>query len=777
MSYLDSHARTSGPTKNSKLQPTGRVAKHYGVFVGYVKDVSDIQRNGRLQVWIAEFASAPDNPNGWITVNYCSPFAGATNEGTESRSDIQSFEGTQTSYGFWMVPPDINNQVLVMFINGDASRGIWIGSLYNQYMNNMIPAMAANAKNYQYPGKKVPVAEYNKWDLKVTHPDSAMHPFERTKFQGVANQGLIKDEGRGITNSSARREAPSNVFGIITPGPPINPNAKQENIRRKGGSSFIMDDGTGTEYVELATKTGSKIRLDETNGFVYIVNRDGTAWIQIDQKGNIDVFSARDISLRAQRDFNIRADRNVNIEAGQDIYIKAAKDTVQSTTSFTYDINNIPKPSNIPYWKYVGEGAGAGGNIVMQSLNDWHSTTKNNAYISVDQMLNIWAGNGISMTSIGGGGTSVLSKSGIKLTTEGSYDLGVKGNLRIGVSGTYSTTSAGALVLCTTDQMSLNGNAGVAISSASKVGITGETVFDNDVIAPGFGLGSGAIQPSSPQPVMSASTSPKAEVKLVVDKINILATWQDPPGKFKRNSEHLKTTVTRFPTYEPCPEHEEFKFTSITGYIVPQNQSSRTYAGSGGAGGTATSSPPTSTTPGSNNTKLQPTTVDDSVVTKDFNMAAYQCQLKNHEGIKYVSYIDSVGKPTGGIGHLLRDNELSLYPVPTPISEEQVTSWFNQDASSSITGAQELLGIDTWGELSDNRKRACADLCYNLGKNGLSKFKTFLGAMKSGDYQAAGAALKDSLWYRQVGRRGPDIIAMIVQDVDPLGCDRKFPPT
>ena len=389
MSYLDSNARTTRPTRNELSQPLGRVPVLNGVFVGFVKSSSDVQKNGRLRVWIPELGSAPEDEQGWLTVSYCSPFAGATNVETIGKSDLENFDKTQTSYGMWMVPPDINNKVLVMFINGDTARGIWIGCLYDQFMNNMVPGMAADSKSWQYPGKQVPVAEYNKWDTKVVQPDRAFKPYEKTKFKGLGNQGLITDQGRGITTSSARRESPSNVFGILTPGPVIDSTATPNNIRRKGGSSFIMDDGSGTEYVQLTTKSGAQIRLDESNGFVYLINRDGTAWVQMDQKGNIDIFGATSISMRAQKDINLRADGNVNIEAGQNIFMKAAKDTKTSTTTFTYDVNNIPKPLTIPYYKFVGEGAGEGGNIVMQALNDTHTKVKNNSYITIGKNLEL----------------------------------------------------------------------------------------------------------------------------------------------------------------------------------------------------------------------------------------------------------------------------------------------------------------------------------------------------------------------------------------------------
>ena len=808
MSYLNTHARTTTPTNNDKFQPAGRTSTLFGVFVGYVKDVTDVQKNGRLKVWIAEFGSSPDNKDGWIIVNYCSPFAGATNVDTISKANTQTFEGTQTSYGMWMIPPDINNQVLVMFVNGDPSRGIWIGSLYNQFMNNMVPGQAYDVRNWQYPGKEIPVAEYNKWDDKVVEPNRAFHPYEKTKFGGLGNQGLITDKQRGVTTSSARRESPSAVFGILTPGPVIDEKASPADIRRKGGSAFIMDDLSGTEYVQLTTKSGAQIKLDETNGFVYLINRDGTAWVQMDQAGNVDIFGATNISMRAQRDFNIRADRNVNIEAGQNVFIKAAQDTVEKTTTFTYDVNNIPKPLTIPVWSYVGEGKGQGGNIVLQTLNNLQSTSQKGAFITtVENNLNIKVNNEFNLTTVTGS-QNYKSNKGIRMTTDASFDLLAKDNIRIGSNAVISVVGEKGIIVCTNANMSLNATgdivevaggsffvdaSDVGIDTDVKIGgkldvtsnITGGTIVGN---FPGLRSGPGAKtggpgaapsqkNPEQSQSALSANPARPAEIKPLNDKINILATWKDPESKFVRNAEGLQTTVSRFPTYEPCPEHENFKLSSINGYAPVMTQAAKTYEGSGGTGNSAAASPPNNTDPGANNTSVTGDPAADSAVTKDFNMEAYKCQLSIHEGIKFSSYVDSVGLPTAGIGHLLRaPSETTQFPVVSPVGAGQVDTWYQQDAPISIAAAQRLIGTTIWGELSDVRKRACADLCYNLGERGLAKFVMFLAAMRVGNFEAAGKSLRESKWFTQVGRRGPNIVAMIVQNVDPNGCDKKFPP-
>lgn len=864
MAYLNTHTRTSSATKNDLFAPSGRAPTLFGVFVGFIKDVADVQKNGRLRVWIPEFGSAPDNIDGWIIVNYCSPFAGATNVETISTTDFKSFEGTQTSYGMWMVPPDINNQVLVMFINGDPGRGIWIGSLYNQFMNNMVPGMASDTNNHQYPGKNIPVAEYNKNNTANTDPDQATSPYQATKFKGLGNQGLINDTFRGVTGSSARRESPSKVFGILTPGPVVTKGTSADKIRRKGGSSFIMDDAEGSEYVQLATKSGAQIHINETNGFVYMINRDGTSWVEMDQNGNISIFGAKNISMRAQRDFNIRADRNINIEAGQNIFMKAAKDTKEKTTDFTFDVNNIPRPSTIPEWSYVGEGKGDGGNIVMQALHNWQSTTQKGAFLTVvENNMDIKIGNTLNVTTVNGE-QNFSSKKGVKITTDASLDVAATGNIRVGSNGSINVVGKTGIIVCSSADMSIKAAGTIHEAAGTNIlletgifGVTAVTQFSSNVDITGTlsvkgparlvaeyakisaALGPVSAQSATPPPpsnpaaaqaALSAAPARPAEVKPLNNKLNILATWADatpeddwtyfstsvsyktgdivrydgangvpayykstanqPKGpfvpakwngvklktssKFKRNSQSVRTIVSGFPTYEPCPEHEQFNAAAVSNSQPSLTLDDNTYQGSAGPGNPASTTPPPAVDPGKDNTSIKSDPPADSQLSKDINTAALRCQLIIHEGLKNKSYNDTKGLVTGGIGHLMRSNEAVKYPVGTPISNDQIEAWYDEDSASAMKIAQSVLG-DTWNVLSDVRKRAVTDLAFNLGKAGLSKFSKFLSAMKTGDYNRAGAELKDSAWYGQVAKRGPNIIAMIVQNVDPTGCNVKFP--
>lgn len=297
-------------------------------------------------------------------VKMITPFYGVTSPEFLGKTP-DDYNNTQKSYGMWFVPPDVGTIVVVIFINGDAKRGYWIGCVPNEAMNFMVPGVAATQQVVE-GGGRMPVAEYNKsvheevTDLtKIKKP---RHPLA----SALERQGLIKDDIRGITTSSARREVPSAVFGISTPGPIDKTTGakkgkvgKRESktepafVSRLGGTTFVMDDGDDKvvrkkhaasgppEYVEagtqgsrpdiphnelfrIRTRTGHQILLHNSEDLIYIGNSRGTAWIELTSNGKIDIYAQDSVSLHTTMDLNVTADRDVNFVAGRNINMSAS---------------------------------------------------------------------------------------------------------------------------------------------------------------------------------------------------------------------------------------------------------------------------------------------------------------------------------------------------------------------------------------------------------------------------------------------------------------------
>lgn len=284
---------------------SGRINSAMGVYIAIVKNNVDEQNMGRLWVWVPEFKGDPDDDTTWKCVNYCSPFAGATDPYLQG-SNPREYADTQKAYGFWAVPPDINNEVIVAFPSGDLSKGVWLGNLYQKASNYTVPGIAYGNTYGQSDKEYYPSAEKNKKD---PDNDANLRPKHTVLGTALNKQGLLGDLTRGAGTSSSHRESPSKVVGILTPGQ----------------HQLVLDDGDAqgnNKLIRFRTSGGAQILIDDTHGFMYFINRDGTAWMELNQEGHVDVYAAQGINLNAQGDFNIRANGAVNIEAAGAINLK-----------------------------------------------------------------------------------------------------------------------------------------------------------------------------------------------------------------------------------------------------------------------------------------------------------------------------------------------------------------------------------------------------------------------------------------------------------------------
>ncbi|MFA5490775.1 MAG: D-Ala-D-Ala carboxypeptidase family metallohydrolase, partial [Candidimonas sp.] len=276
------------------------------------------------RVYIEEFGGDPDDERNWHIVSYLSPFAGATNPYADfegNRGNVKNgteMEDTQQSYGWWAIPPDKGVDVLVGFANGNPHKGFWLGCIYHQYMNHMVPGLASG-NSFQEPkqdgGFVPPVSEYNRFrdSRDAPNADSYIRPEYRPLHEGLARQGLLADSLRGISTSSARRENISRVLGLLSPG----------------GNQFVMDDNPTGQLIRLRTKSGTQILLSETHGHVYAISRDGKTWIELNNDGHVDIYGSKSISLSADVDINMRAGRDVNIEAERAINVKTNQSDIK----------------------------------------------------------------------------------------------------------------------------------------------------------------------------------------------------------------------------------------------------------------------------------------------------------------------------------------------------------------------------------------------------------------------------------------------------------------
>lgn len=360
--FVDTH-------DNQKNYSEKLAGKDAGPYVGTVKFTDDPLRQGRLGVNIPELTRT-NNPtiDDCIWCQYLSPFYGAKSVEANDKSDPDSYKGTQHTYGMWFVPPDIDTQVLVMFARGETSQknAFWIGCVQQPLTNHQVPGYGSSSDTIRskqdareltrsgqtnYGTDFLPVGEKNRKMIEEAQTEafanSLQYPINDVLADQLASEGLVQDTVRGTTSSSARREAPSQVFGINTPGR-IREDSRTKNIGPDGsavrpdrnpGHSFVMDDGAvdGTnQLTRLRTASGHQLLMHDTEGVVYLANGSGKAFIEMAKDGTISVYSDGGINLRSGRDFNLHSDMNINFHAKGAINFSAEANVVLNAEGYVF---------------------------------------------------------------------------------------------------------------------------------------------------------------------------------------------------------------------------------------------------------------------------------------------------------------------------------------------------------------------------------------------------------------------------------------------------------
>jgi len=358
----DNIFKLRGTTKSYTDERGGAVLLSRPV-IGIVKNNIDPTHTGRVEVYIARLNSYDqDNPRGWVSVSYLSPFGGST-QPSSSPDDEGKYKTNAHSYGFWATPPDINTQVLCVFAGGDINFGYYIGAIPGSGLTHMLPAIGSSEKivansteSESYGGAlRLPVTEINDINAKKDNEEMfvdqsrTIHSYQAAMLN---IQGLIRDPERGTINSTAARETPSGVIGLSSPGRPYykggytdesiesavgqegTPDENFKIVGRKGGHSLVLDDGdlTGKEQlIRLRSGTGHQILMHDKSETIFFIHANGKSWIEMGKEGTIDIYNTNSTNIRTHGDINLHAERDINMFAKRNFNLKAEQINLESS--------------------------------------------------------------------------------------------------------------------------------------------------------------------------------------------------------------------------------------------------------------------------------------------------------------------------------------------------------------------------------------------------------------------------------------------------------------
>ena len=139
------------------------------------------------------------------------------------------------------------------------------------------------------------------------------------------------------------------------------------------------------------------------------------------------------------------------------------------------------------------------------------------------------------------------------------------------------------------------------------------------------------------------------------------------------------------------------------------------------------------------------------------NLEQLRKEIEADEGCRYDIYLDHLGYPTFGIGHLISKTDPEHgAEVGTSVSEARVIQAFNTDMDIVLDDCNTL--YENFETLPEEVQHIIANMMFNMGRPRLSKFKGMKAGVDAQDWNKAADEMVDSRWYQQVTNRAQRLV-------------------
>ena len=141
------------------------------------------------------------------------------------------------------------------------------------------------------------------------------------------------------------------------------------------------------------------------------------------------------------------------------------------------------------------------------------------------------------------------------------------------------------------------------------------------------------------------------------------------------------------------------------------------------------------------------------------NMGKLLASVKKHEGYRNKVYLDTLGKKTVGVGHLCVED---FWEDDKEYEEKFLMTILEHDLQTAIKSAEDLINNCPSGgkaNISDDAKILIIEMVFQLGGNGVSKFRKMWQALQQDppDYAEASVQMLDSRWAKQTPNRANEM--------------------
>ena len=133
-------------------------------------------------------------------------------------------------------------------------------------------------------------------------------------------------------------------------------------------------------------------------------------------------------------------------------------------------------------------------------------------------------------------------------------------------------------------------------------------------------------------------------------------------------------------------------------------------------------------------------------------------KIKKNEGFRNKPYLDSLGHPTIGYGHLITNREKKTFKGK--FSKEFLLKLFDKDFKKALTDYKKNFNHK---KHSKNTKEVLVEMIFQLGIKKQQKFLKLNNHIKKNDMFLAALEMKNSLWYKQTPKRVEGLVKLLLK--------------
>ena len=140
-----------------------------------------------------------------------------------------------------------------------------------------------------------------------------------------------------------------------------------------------------------------------------------------------------------------------------------------------------------------------------------------------------------------------------------------------------------------------------------------------------------------------------------------------------------------------------------------------------------------------------------------WDLEAVKERIQKHEGFRDTVYDDHLGNATIGYGHLITMTD--SFVKGKQYSRKDLLRVFEYDFN--IAKKDMELVLSDCGDQPNVVKEIIIEMCFQMGRPRVMKFRKMLEAIKNKTYKIASTEMLDSVWARQTSNRASSLAELM----------------